>query len=85
MITAHACPEKVENFPFLWEAPLQVLRENSHPFAKNIEDAIVTLDKLDIDVQLCRQLCLQTGGAGQVISTYAVGDADPHAAHLSLG
>jgi len=85
LIAAHAFPEEVENFSFLWETHLQVLGENSHPIAENIEDATATLDKLDIDVLLCRQLSLQTGGSGQVISTYAVGDTDPHAVHLSLG
>ena len=85
LIAGHAFPEKVENFSLLWETPLQVLRDNSHSIADNIKDAFATLNKLDINVVLCRQLSLQTGGVGQVISTYAVGDTDSHAVHLSLG
>ena len=85
MIAGHAFPQKVENVSLLWETPLQVLRENSHSIADNIKDAFAALNKLDFNVLLCRQRGLQTGGAGQVISTYAVGDTDSHAVHLSLG
>ena len=84
MIAGHAFPEKVENFSVLWETPLQALRATTHSIADNIKDAFATLNKLDINLLLCRQLGLQTGGAGQVISTYAVGDTDFHAVHLSL-
>ena len=62
-----------------------MLREYFVPITENIEDAIAALDKLDINVRFCRELGLQTGGAGQVISTHAIGNADPHAVHFNLG
>ena len=84
VVVARSRPEKGEDLSFLWETPRIVLREYFVAVAENIEDAIAAFDKLDIDVRLCRQLGLQTGGPGQVVSTHAVGNADPHALHLNL-
>ena len=50
---------------------------------EDIEDTPVALDEFDVGIRLRLQFGLQTGGAGQVVSAYAVLDPDPHSVHLS--
>jgi hypothetical protein len=58
------------------KAAYLLLREDELAVQLDVEDAAASLDQLGPRAQLLLQLVRQTGGAGQVVSSYAVLDGD---------
>jgi hypothetical protein len=62
-----------------------VLGEDPLPVRHDVEDAVVALDELRLDAEFLLDRGRQTGGPGQVVSAYAVGDRDLHGRPLEFG
>jgi hypothetical protein len=70
--------QKHQDLVGLGKAPNLVLRKDASAVDLDVEDAVVTLDEFGFDAELATNRGRQTGGRGQVVSTHAVGDRDPH-------
>ena len=57
---------------------LAVLGKNQRAVGGDVEDAVAALDELGLHAELPGNFGRQTGGPGQVVSDYAVGDGDAH-------
>jgi hypothetical protein len=58
------------------KAPDLLLREDELAVELDVEDASGALDQLRAEAQLLLQLVRQTGGAGQIVSGYAILDRE---------
>lgn len=70
--------QKRQNLIVLRKTPDLVLREDASAVDFDVEDAVLALDEPGFDTELAANCGRQTGGLGQVVSRYAVGDGDPH-------
>ena len=70
--------QRLNDFPGIRIAALAMLGKNDGAVGGDVEDAAATLDELGLHSELPGDLGRQTGGPGQVVSDYAVGDGDAH-------
>jgi hypothetical protein len=70
--------ERVDHLLLLGEATSLVLRKDELAVAVDVVDATIALDQLGIDAEFILDPGRQTGGAGEIVSTRAVGDRDFH-------
>ena len=63
---------------FVREIPNLMLREHQLAIHFNVEDATGTCNQNGINIELCLQLCSQTGRDRLVVSSAAIGDGNVH-------
>ena len=68
----------VEHLVVFGESADLVLTEHERTVCLDVEDAAGALDQLGLDVESLLDGFRQTGGLGQVVSRYTIGDADGH-------
>jgi hypothetical protein len=74
-------PERSPNLVPLGEAAQGALGEDALAVLRDLEDAAAAGDQLeggDVGAEMLKQLLRQTDGAGQIVSSGAVFDADSH-------
>lgn len=71
--------DQPQHLTLFWKAAQASLREDQLAVHLDLKDATAALDEFGLDVQRTLELRSQTGCAGQVVSSAAVGDGDGHA------
>lgn len=71
-------PQRLHDLPGFGKTALAFLRENQRALRGHIEHPVRTLDELRLHAELRGDFGRQTGGPWQVVSAYAVGDAQVH-------
>jgi hypothetical protein len=74
-----------EDLILLREAPFGMLREEELAVDDDVEDPIVSLKERGLYARVLVNSGRQTGGLGEVVSAYAIGDLDLHRPGSSCG